>query len=279
MKKTTDEFIKEAKSVHGDRYDYSNSIYESGKSNIKIVCKKHGEFKQRAKHHLDGSGCKKCSFEVVGENFQEERWTEQEKCLLAELIKTTSLRKICKKIKKSMKTVVKMLNKLGLSQEKRNTYKDYEDIKGSFWRIVENGAKVRNLEFEITQKYIWELYLKQGRKCALTNWPIIFSRKESRTASIDRINSNLGYIEGNVQIVHKYINKLKMAWSQEFLFDASKAIFLKRKSQEKRFKIEWEDDHWCDTIQPKRKAVKDNENFIFRDWDKELNDLINSKKI
>lgn len=59
-KKTLDKFISGAKKVHGDKYDYSKSIYKGCKKKIKIVCPTHGEFEQIAGSHLEGSGCKGC---------------------------------------------------------------------------------------------------------------------------------------------------------------------------------------------------------------------------
>lgn len=61
MKKlTTEEFIQKAKQVHSNRYDYSKVEYVSTHQNICIICPKHGEFWQRASHHLYGSKCPKC---------------------------------------------------------------------------------------------------------------------------------------------------------------------------------------------------------------------------
>jgi len=59
---TTDKFIQKAKQIHKDKYDYSNTIYIDSKTKINIICKKHGLFEQIAANHLNGSGCKKCSF-------------------------------------------------------------------------------------------------------------------------------------------------------------------------------------------------------------------------
>lgn len=59
----TNTFIKRVKDVHGDRYDYSVTDYINTHSNIDIVCKKHGIFKQRASDHLNGSGCPECGIE------------------------------------------------------------------------------------------------------------------------------------------------------------------------------------------------------------------------
>jgi hypothetical protein len=69
MKKlSTDEFIKKAREIHGDKYDYSKVEYEDNKKNVYIIChkkdkngKEHGEFFQQALTHLRGFGCPKCS--------------------------------------------------------------------------------------------------------------------------------------------------------------------------------------------------------------------------
>lgn len=56
-----EDFIKKAKEVHEDKYDYSLVEYLNNWNHIRIVCPIHGEFTQKPSHHLDGSGCKECS--------------------------------------------------------------------------------------------------------------------------------------------------------------------------------------------------------------------------
>ena len=59
---TTEEFIKEAKLVHGNKYDYSKSEYINQKTKICIICPEHGEFWQDYNHHVKRKqGCKKCA--------------------------------------------------------------------------------------------------------------------------------------------------------------------------------------------------------------------------
>ena len=58
--KTTEDFIKESKQVHGDKYDYSRVEYKSARDYVNIICPRHGVFRQRAYIHLNGSGCIKC---------------------------------------------------------------------------------------------------------------------------------------------------------------------------------------------------------------------------
>ena len=63
MKKLTqEEFIEKAKSVHGDKYDYSKVEYINTKAKICIICPEHGEFWQEAASHLRGVGCPECGF-------------------------------------------------------------------------------------------------------------------------------------------------------------------------------------------------------------------------
>jgi len=52
---TTEEFIEKSQKVHGDKYDYSNVEYKKCDTKVKIICEIHGEFKQRASSHLQGS--------------------------------------------------------------------------------------------------------------------------------------------------------------------------------------------------------------------------------
>lgn len=57
----TDTFIKKAKVIHGNLYDYSKTEYGISNSDyVNIICKKHGVFSQRAGNHLNGNGCNKC---------------------------------------------------------------------------------------------------------------------------------------------------------------------------------------------------------------------------
>ncbi len=55
------EFISKAKEKHGDNYDYSQINYINSQTHINIICKEHGQFKQKPNNHLQGNGCKKCA--------------------------------------------------------------------------------------------------------------------------------------------------------------------------------------------------------------------------
>lgn len=59
-KYTTEEFIRRAREVHGDKYDYSKVVYETGRKKVCIICPEHGEFWQTPQKHLSGQGCARC---------------------------------------------------------------------------------------------------------------------------------------------------------------------------------------------------------------------------
>ena len=63
---TTDEFIRRAKEVHGDRYDYSKVEYVNAHKKVEIICPTHGSFFQIPSDHVRGFGCQLCGCEKTG---------------------------------------------------------------------------------------------------------------------------------------------------------------------------------------------------------------------
>lgn len=88
----------------------------------------------------------------------------------------------------------------------------------------------RNLEFNIDLKYVTTLYKKQEGKCALTGWTMQLEKgsKTTRTnpyvCTMDRINQDQGYIEGNIQLTCWLPNKIKNTLSNNEFIDLCKAI-------------------------------------------------------
>jgi very-short-patch-repair endonuclease len=70
LSSNTDEFIKKARNIHGDKYDYSEVKYVGNKKQVKVICNKkdkdgveHGSWMTTPNLHLSGSGCQKCGWE------------------------------------------------------------------------------------------------------------------------------------------------------------------------------------------------------------------------
>lgn len=64
-KKTNEEFIEEARQIHGSKYDYSKVQYKDAKTPVTIICPMHREFRQTPYNHLKGSCCPKCQKERI----------------------------------------------------------------------------------------------------------------------------------------------------------------------------------------------------------------------
>jgi hypothetical protein len=121
-----------------------------------------------------------------------------------------------------------------LRGSKHNKWTGCGEISGNWWynHVVRSALADKSVaknrkpkELSITVEYAWNLFLQQERKCALTGIEIQFptncynDRKSDYTASLDRIDSSKGYIEGNVQWVHKHINMMKGKYEVEYFVE------------------------------------------------------------
>ena len=115
-----------------------------------------------------------------------------------------------------------------MKKENNPMWSGYGEIPGDYFNRLKFGAKTRKIELKVGKKYLWNLFLKQDRKCNLTGDVLTFDTRHGRfdgTASLDRIDSNLPYIEGNVQWVHKDVNTMKWDLSQERLLELCEKIY------------------------------------------------------
>jgi len=63
---STADFIKRAKLIHGNKYDYSKTNHINSKTKLCIICPKHKEFWTLPHNHLKGQGCPNCYNEIRG---------------------------------------------------------------------------------------------------------------------------------------------------------------------------------------------------------------------
>src|ERR1035437_822925 len=63
LKSTKGEFVKKARLIHEDLYDYSLFDYKNSRTKGKIICSAHGIFEQKPSNHCDQKqGCSKCGY-------------------------------------------------------------------------------------------------------------------------------------------------------------------------------------------------------------------------
>lgn len=54
-------FVRKARELHGDLYEYPEQEYIGNKNKVQIICRKHGAFWQKPNGHLLGRGCPECA--------------------------------------------------------------------------------------------------------------------------------------------------------------------------------------------------------------------------
>jgi len=101
------------------------------------------------------------------------------------------------------------------------------ELPASLYSEIKYKAKKREIEFDLTIGELWELYIVQGFKCAISKQYIEFEDKGfmySNVCSLDRIDSSKGYVRGNVQWLDRRINFMKQSMSQKDFIDMCKTI-------------------------------------------------------
>lgn len=97
-----------------------------------------------------------------------------------------------------------------------------KDWRSPFRRIVSRARKCarnKQIKFDLNLNYLTDLWFKQKGNCSLSGVAMIIpeEREESHpnTGSLDRIDSNKGYVKGNVQWICLSLNYAKYRWSEE----------------------------------------------------------------
>ena len=104
--------------------------------------------------------------------------------------------------------------------------------RGYFTRHIRKSARERSkggktIEITIDEEHLHHLFEKQGGKCAYSGMDITLPKKwddKDYNASVDRIDSGKGYVEGNVQFVHRHINIMKNIYSNDYFIDLCKKV-------------------------------------------------------
>lgn len=162
---------------------------------------------------------------MLTKEFLEEHYVKQKKCMswIAKefgIKDPSSVRRALKKYNIPIQNNRRMIRARDVPGTKN--WKGCGDISGSFFSQIKSKARRRKIKYDedITIEYLWELFLKQNKKCALSGQNLCFRYKETerrvgQTASLDRIDSKKHYSRDNIQWIHKDLQPMKMNKSQE----------------------------------------------------------------
>lgn len=222
----TDIFIKKAYIKHNNTYDYSKTEYKGRKRKLIIICKIHGEFEQRAGNHLQGQGCKFCGLDRMSDKIK--TWNKNDDEFIKENYVKIGAPYCAKVLNKTLNSIYHRANVLKL---KKNSKKlNHPFISGKIWSNLVANSKNRNLKLKITPDDIYEKYIQQNKKCALSGLDISLTfDAKTNTVSVDRIDSKKHYTKDNIQIVHKIINQCKMNLSDNDFYKFCKSVYFNLK--------------------------------------------------
>lgn len=113
------------------------------------------------------------------------------------------------------------------------------DLSASYYTSFKSSRTIKGITFDddVNMEYLWNLFLKQDKKCAISGVPISLNKQWSRqnkgikteiiqTASIDRIDNSKGYTKTNVQWVHKDINFMRGGMTIEMFIAFCREVYL-----------------------------------------------------
>ena len=88
---------------------------------------------------------------------------------------------------------------------------------------IYKAAIIRSKEYDLDEAFLIDLFNKQQGRCAITNVSLTIYGRGKRSnlvdaASLDRIDSNIGYLKNNVQWVLLGINYMKRNFKEDDLF-------------------------------------------------------------
>lgn len=116
------------------------------------------------------------------------------------------------------------------ARERKNHYSEdqklYKLLQERFY-AARDRAKKKNLQFDLTLKFLLELWDKQNGLCAISGIPMTCTFNQGRiftNVSIDKIDPKGGYTQDNVQLVCQAINQLKSDWTMETVLYICKQV-------------------------------------------------------
>jgi hypothetical protein len=105
-------------------------------------------------------------------------------------------------------------------RENNPRWRGHEGLTGVFLRRCQYDAERRGLLWEVAPEYLWQLWLDQAGRCAYTGLELTLDLD----ASLDRRDNTFGYVEGNVQWVHRDVNRMKTDFQENYFLSLCEKV-------------------------------------------------------
>lgn len=131
--------------------------------------------------------------------------------------------KLCKKIEGRKSSAVQWRHNYKIANRKRVQESPEEFIKYLLLHVRKPRTAQKKRYRKDNQRFVVDLtidilinlYYKQNGKCAISGLDMVHKFNSMYSISIDRIDGNVGYLDGNVQFVCQAINFMKNKRSNE----------------------------------------------------------------
>lgn len=91
--------------------------------------------------------------------------------------------------------------------------------------------KYNMIPTDLTDTYLYELYIAQNKQCALTGATLLTEKEHPLTVSLDQIKAGQGYIIGNVQLIAWCVNRAKGDLDTDHFYEMCEVVLEYRKVQ------------------------------------------------
>jgi hypothetical protein len=98
-------------------------------------------------------------------------------------------------------------------------------VPGRKYSAIKYNAARRGIHFDVSIDYLDQQWEFQNGRCFYTGVELDLASRDGATASLDRKDSSIGYIEGNVRWVEKDINYCKYTLSEDRFLDLIVQIY------------------------------------------------------
>lgn len=135
--------------------------------------------------------------------------------------------------------------------ERRQKHPTLRGLNGGRWYRLLYMARIRGLPVTISMEEAVLLFERQNGHCAISGLPLVFHRTSTSTdgtASLDRIDSSKGYCVGNIQWVHKDVNRMKQDLPLDRFLELCSLIASKKESGTCPFGYDRPCDETCNKL-------------------------------
>ena len=104
----------------------------------------------------------------------------------------------------------------------------YKIVSSMLSRKLSDGkkrCKEKGWEHDIDHAFIMQLIRQSGCSCIYCGAPFVFEPNHPMNFSIDRIDSNRGYVKDNAQVIATWVNKAKSDLDEKQFFEYIKKVY------------------------------------------------------